>query len=543
MSDWVAQVDRLREQAAAIAAPIAQAARRRTTIGQERAILRLLGVDGLDSEGRPLAACVAEACCGDPETLAAGVALPFGAALCAYDAPPRDLALDVAAGDVDLRLEGEVLSEPVEAAQALAAVSQLALAALERIDANRTASRELRAVLGELPPPWLAAEVAADEVRAAADEVRRLVAAGAGLLRVRVPANWELRQMIEPEAEGPAPEESRRVRGRRAPTPAPKPVEKVPAGSQRGLAVLRDAADRAAAERGAFVSLMTVTSPLSAPEQAVVAALERIDFVEADGIREIVEGSVAPDRALADHSFARRLHARSGCRLLVSPGPLAIEPELEAGVPADLPTRAGRALALQALEVELALADGLAADRLIVGTLPEWLAGTADPSAAIAQAWLRAVVFPDHPLAFAEAAGLGGRRLLETVDAIAGMHAGRVFSSAAGHAFPRRPATPLFILAAGDVANDSSADVRVAGSTAASLAQSLGDGTLRHQAAALAESTLVSANHALERFAAQSWSAVLGAAAHLEAERLGEAAVVDRESQFDLLEVWAAARV
>ena len=52
---------------------------------------------------------------------------------------------------------------------------------------------------------------------------------------------------------------------------------------------------------------MTVTSAFAAPEQAVVAAFERIDLVEADPIRDIVEDNVDPERALADHAFAHRL--------------------------------------------------------------------------------------------------------------------------------------------------------------------------------------------------------------------------------------------
>ena len=45
----------LRERAAALAKPLHATAMASTTVGRERATLRLLGVDGLDREGRPLA--------------------------------------------------------------------------------------------------------------------------------------------------------------------------------------------------------------------------------------------------------------------------------------------------------------------------------------------------------------------------------------------------------------------------------------------------------------------------------------------------------
>ena len=53
-------LDALRQRASALATAWGAAAASVTTIGQERAILRLLGVSGLDRRGRPLAAEVVE---------------------------------------------------------------------------------------------------------------------------------------------------------------------------------------------------------------------------------------------------------------------------------------------------------------------------------------------------------------------------------------------------------------------------------------------------------------------------------------------------
>ena len=106
-------------------------------------------------------------------------------------------------------------------------------------------------------------------------------------------------------------------------------------GSQRGLAILRQAADEAAAERRRYVRLASTAPGLAAPEQAVVAAFERIDLVVADPVAEIVDGRIDPDRALADHSFAHRLHRRAGAHVLVGPGPLVVAPDLARGQPSD----------------------------------------------------------------------------------------------------------------------------------------------------------------------------------------------------------------
>src|SRR6266571_3520181 len=71
-------VGRLRALAAQLAAAWGARARASTTVGQERALLRLLGVDGLDAEGRPLAnEAVDRFVAGSESRLADGIALPF----------------------------------------------------------------------------------------------------------------------------------------------------------------------------------------------------------------------------------------------------------------------------------------------------------------------------------------------------------------------------------------------------------------------------------------------------------------------------------
>ena len=397
------EVEAVRRRAAELAARLSPVARRSATIAQERAILRMVGVDGLDRAGHPLAESVTERYCSpDRDRLARGVILPFAVALLEYDLPARDLALEVASGAIDLGLEAELLDRPGRLAAAEAHASRLLAAALARFDANRTAARDMRDVLGLADEPWLGVAVHATEVGPAAEETKSLVGEGADVVLVRVPASWEFaeaRRQAGLETPGLFEVEGRRGaggkgsrgrgsvarltdprRGVRGQPPLAQRLERdlVPAGSQRGLAAIRKAADDAAAERGCYASLMTVTSAFAAPEQAVVAAFERIDLVEADPIREIVEDNVDPERALADHAFAHWLHARAGCRVVMGPGPLALGADVASGIPSDASTRAGRALALQALGVELALADGLAADRLLLGAVPDWVTGDGD---------------------------------------------------------------------------------------------------------------------------------------------------------------------
>ena len=112
MSAELGPIDRLLERAMTLAGAWEARARIATTLGQERALLRLFGVSGLDRAGRPLAGEVVDRyLAGGTRRLAGGVALPFAAALLEYEIGAQALALEVAAGTIDLGLEAEVLRD------------------------------------------------------------------------------------------------------------------------------------------------------------------------------------------------------------------------------------------------------------------------------------------------------------------------------------------------------------------------------------------------------------------------------------------------
>jgi hypothetical protein len=521
------QAEEIRRRAADLAAGLSSAASRSATIAQERAVLRMLGVDGLDNAGRPLAATLAERYSGSgPDRLARGVLLPFVVAMIEYDMPAREVALEGAAGAIDMTLEAELLERPDRLAAAERLARELLAAALERFDANRTATREMRDVLGLPAEPWLGVSLEATEVAAATIELRALIGEGADLVKVRVPASWEFEEArrragletpgLFGSEEPNRPGDGRAGDRRRQAQPARHPEDPVPAGSQRGLTLLRSAADDAAARRGCYASLMTVTSAFAAPEQAVVAAFERIDYVEADPIREIVEDNVDPERALADHAFAHRLQARAGSRLIIGPGPLALGADLVSGIASDAATRAGRALALQALGVELALADGLPADRLFLGAVPEWSVGDGSAVSVLLQPWLRRTVFPGHGLVVG-----GPNGWLGSIGAAVGLVAALVGGAGSIVVAPAKP---------GGVAAVA-ADLATAAGTAKTLRTALGDGELHGDAAELAAVTLRVASAVLERLSTEGWGSLLGNPGRgTSGERLGGSAVVERAS-------------
>lgn len=537
-------IDRLAERAATLAGAWGARARASTTLGQERALLRLFGVTGLDRSGRPLAgAAVDRWLASAQDGLGGGVALPFAMALLEYDLDPQQLAMDVASGAVDLALEAELLRVPDRRAVAEAEATRLAGAAIERMDSDRVARRELVDLLGEARQPWLGTTVSEPDLDEALDEVADLAAAGYDLLRVEVPIGRELADQLQ-DAGLDVPEwrpherhafQPARAGHGRAQGPADDGCvldapESAPSGSQRALARLRRVADGVAAERRGYVRLAMAIPPLGVPEGAVVASSERVDLVETDPVAEIVAGGVDPDRALADHAFARRLHRRADTLVSIGPGPLVVAPDLASGVPSDVATRSGRALALQLVGVALARADGIATERIVVGAYPSWLADEAAATARVlAEVAIRRRAFPDQLMRFDEPSG--HREESPAVTAWPYLLSAALARAGSMSVVMRRPhADP----------GRAVAEARAAATTAAEVAHVSTSGPLGGAAEAHASAMLAAAMATLERLSDLGWRAVVG-----EPPRHGEGvvaraaiggdAVAERTESFDPL--------
>ncbi len=520
--DW-GPLDRLADLAGSLAGAWGARARASTTIGQERAMLRLFGVQGLDALGRPLAGEVVDRYVGrDPGRLATGIALPFARALLEYDVPPQQLALDIASGAIDLALEAELLRERDRRNVAEEEARRHAAAAVARIDANRTARRELVGLLGDAPRPWIGTTLIEPTIDQAIAEATARMDDGVDLIRVEVPVGRELAMLLTdagvdlpdwPPPEAIGGEERRRV-----------DEDPPPTGSQRGLADLRRALDEVAADRRGYVRLATASPALSAPEQSVVASFERVDVVEADPIAEIVAGSVDPDRALADHAFAHRLLRRAGTTVLLGAGPLVVAPDLASGVPSDPATRAGRALALQLVGVALARGDRIPAEQIIVGAVPPWLLEESAPAArAAAEVALRRALLPDHPLGFEEPAALPDRAEIWPF-----VLSGVLPPGTTAALVLRRPAAGSMR----SLVNAGRAAVTVGGA----LAVTFGERRLEGAALDHARGVVAAAIETLERLGEVGWRSILGdAPGGGERLRIGADAVTERSESFDPL--------
>jgi hypothetical protein len=388
----------LRERAAALAA--AQHAQPATTTHAiERATLRMLGVNGVDRDGNPLAAVVVERLAeGGPQELGGGIGLPLAATASARGIGIQEAAVGVATGAIDLAIEAQFLQHPDRRAAAEELLEDWTAEAFQRVDANRTARREISDALGLRDYPWLCARIEGFALDQAIAEAREFVAAGADALIVRVPRG---RELVVGTGE-PGVERMERE------------MDPPPAGSQRGLADLRVVLDEIAAERGGYLSLASTTDGLAAPEQAVVAAFERIDIVFADPFDEIAVG-IDAQRTFTDHAAALRLLGRSGTTVVVGPGPVLAGPELGRGEALTSVTRIGRSIAAQAMSVAWADAAGMAPG-LVLASAPfeapfEAISGGNDPGAEgallLAGLTVRRMLHEGHGLVISEPWGVG----------------------------------------------------------------------------------------------------------------------------------------
>ena len=180
-------------RAEALAGAWGARARASTTIGQERAILRLFGVSGLDASGRPLAgAAVDRWLAGDPHGL--GTGSPCRSRWpCSSTTSSRS-----SSRSTSRRARSTSRSRPSSCASPTGAPSPRSRPSAWPAPRSSGSTRSGRSgarrstSLGEAPRPWLGRHAAEPDVDAALDEAANLIGAGIDLIRVEVPIGREL---------------------------------------------------------------------------------------------------------------------------------------------------------------------------------------------------------------------------------------------------------------------------------------------------------------------------------------------------------------
>jgi beta-lysine 5,6-aminomutase alpha subunit len=268
--------------------PIVNLAKQHTTVSVERAVLRLAGLTGADSDGIPWVNRLAD-------TVRADVGLEHGLALPVWDALVRGEAEDLsvlaqkaASGSVTFRLP-----EGRDGLRARAASRKAAAAGLRKVDARRRERDRLIKRHGDPEQrPWIYLIVATGNIYEDIPQAQAAARAGADIIAVIRSTGQSLLDYVPEGA----------TREGFAGTYA----------TQENFRLMRAALDESSRELGRYIRLTNYASGLCMPEIATLAGLQRLDMMLNDSMYGILFRDINPIRTFVDQRFSRQIHARAG---------------------------------------------------------------------------------------------------------------------------------------------------------------------------------------------------------------------------------------
>jgi beta-lysine 5,6-aminomutase alpha subunit len=371
------------EAAEQIAGQVAKEIEGRTSVSVERTVARLLGVDGANELEVPLPNVLVDHV-RDRDELGKGIGYWLGNALvqaqaqAEVDSParqstpipetPQAIAEAVDSGKLDLcvlpRAEEEAIGERI---------TRECERRLHEIAARMDERRELRARLGESPPPLKYVLTATGNVYE--DVVHALAVAQAGGDIVAV-IRSTAQSLLDYVPYGPTTEG---YGGTFA--------------TQANFAIMRAALDEWSTKHGRYVRLSSFCSGLCMPEIAAMGAIEGFDNMVNDALYGILYRDINPVRGLIDQRVSRMVNG--WFRVVINTGEdnyLRTADAMQAAPSVTASQFINRQLALDSgvPDEQIALGDAFEIDTPVVnGLLYEW-----------AQAQLTRELFPDCPVKY-----------------------------------------------------------------------------------------------------------------------------------------------
>ena len=275
-----------RGTAARIAAQVQTFIDQHTTVSTERTVLRLLGVDGVDDVGNPLANVVVDAL-KDADLLPKGAALWVGSAMIHTGLDPQAIARELGKGA--LTVEEVPLVSPGDAE---AKILPLVLDALKKIRQQTEARNHYLETLGEGKKQYLYVIVATGNIYEDVVQAKAAARQGADVIAV--------------------------IR-----TTAQSLLDYVPYGAttegfggtyatQENFRIMRAALDEVGQEVGRYIRLCNYSSGMCMPEIAALGALERLDVMLNDALYGILFRDINMQRTLVDQYFSRVIIGYAG---------------------------------------------------------------------------------------------------------------------------------------------------------------------------------------------------------------------------------------
>ncbi len=360
-------VDKARASAARVAEDTQAFIDLYTTVAVERAVCRLLGIDGVNGDGVPLPNVVVDFMNGYG-LLENGAAYTIGNAMATLSLTPQQVAEGVAAGEIWL---DTLPARPLE--EIRAAVMPVAEAATKRIRANVAKRDGYLEQFGDKDGPYIYVIVATGNIY---EDITQAVAAakqGADVIAVIRTTGQSLLDYV------PFGATTEGFGGTYA--------------TQENFRLMRAALDEVGEAEKRYIRLCNYCSGLCMPEIAAMGALERLDVMLNDALYGILFRDINMQRTLIDQYFSRVINAFAG--VIINTG------EDNYLTTADAVEEAHTVLASQLLNEQFALLAGLPQKQMGLGHAFEISPDVENGFLMeLAQAQMAREIFPEAPLKY-----------------------------------------------------------------------------------------------------------------------------------------------
>jgi beta-lysine 5,6-aminomutase alpha subunit len=361
------EVAAAREAARQIAEDTLAYLERYTTVTVERAVCRLLGIDGVDEAGVPLPNIVVDQL-SDKGVLNQGAAYWIGQGALALGLEPQKLAEVVASDNLDLsKVETQ---DPYEVQTW---VEQRARETLELIRSNRLKREAKLQEFGDHAGPLIYVIVATGNIYEDITQAKAAAKQGADVIAVIRTTGQSLLDYV------PYGATTEGFGGTMA--------------TQENFRLMREALDESSEELGRYIRLCNYCSGLCMPEIAVMGALERLDVMLNDALYGILFRDINMQRTLIDQSFSRMINGAAG--VIINTG------EDNYLTTSDAFEEAHTVLASQLINEQFAFKAGMPEEQMGLGHAFEM-----DPALRnsflyeLAQAQMARQIFPKAPLKY-----------------------------------------------------------------------------------------------------------------------------------------------
>ena len=360
-------VNQARQSAAKVADDVQVFIDQHTTVTVERAVCRLLGIDGVNDMDVPMPNVVVDHLLA-VSLLPAGAAWAIGNAMVETGKDPQAVAEAVDSGELDLSKVPAHSDEEIRAV-----IDPVVRATVERINKNVAKRNAYLKEWGDREGPYLYIIVATGNIYEDIIQAKAGAKQGADIIAVIRTTGQSLLDYV------PYGATTEGFGGTYA--------------TQENFRLMREAMDKVGEELGRYIRVCNYCSGLCMPEIAAMGAFEGLDVMLNDALYGILFRDINMQRTLVDQSFSRAINAYAG--VVINTG------EDNYLTTADAVEEAHTVLASQFLNEAFALRAGLPEEQQGLGHAFE-----IDPDVEngllyeLAQAEMAREIFPEAPLKY-----------------------------------------------------------------------------------------------------------------------------------------------